>query len=84
VSETEIREALREWVRERAADRLEGDLRDDTPLLDSGILKSLDVVELVVYLEHLREEEIDVDMLEPGLLKSIDTLYQSFFAHRAG
>lgn len=83
MSEPEIKEQVRDWIRERAADRLDGELTDDTPLLDTGLLSSLDVTELIVFVEYLRGEEVDLDAIEPGLLKNIDTLYQGFFGNAA-
>lgn len=80
--EQEIRALLRRWIREHAGDKLDRELTDDLPLLDSGALSSLDVTELILFCEQLRGEEVDVERIEPGLLESIDTLYASLFADR--
>ena len=77
---TEARSRLRDWIQQRANGKIEGELTDETLLLESGILTSLDVTELIVYLEYLRGEEIDIDRLEPGLLRNINSLYEGFFA----
>lgn len=37
------------------------------------------MVELVLFIEHLRGAEVDVDRIEPEALTSIDTLYSTFF-----
>ena len=52
---------------------------DETPILDSGLLSSLDVVELVVFVESLRSEEVDVEAIEPEAFASVNTLYDTFF-----
>lgn len=52
---------------------------DATPILDSGILSSLDVVELVIFIESLRGEEVDVDSIEPEALLNVDSLFETFF-----
>jgi len=78
-SEREIRALLRRWIREHAADRLDHELTDDLPLLESGVLSSLDVTELILFCEQLLGAEVDVDVIEPGLLQSIDTLYAGIF-----
>ncbi len=52
---------------------------DETPILDSGLLSSLDVVELVVFVESLRSEEVDVEAIEPEAFMSVNTLYDTFF-----
>lgn len=77
-TEAGIRDDLRSWIIRRSKagiDRLD----DETPILDSGILSSLDVVELIVFIESLRGEEVDVDDIEPESLTNIDTLYETFF-----
>jgi len=59
------------------------DFDDRTPILESGLLSSLDVVELIVFIESLLGEEVDVDAIEPESLSDVATLYETFFA-RAG
>lgn len=56
------------------------ELSDDTPILESGLLSSLDVVELIVFIESLKGEEVDVDRIEPDALANVEALYQTFFA----
>jgi len=78
-TEQEIRDRLRCWIREHAAGKLEREVTDDLPLLESGVLSSLDVTELILFCEQIRGGEIDVALIEPGLLKNIDTLYAGIF-----
>jgi len=37
-------------------------------------------VELIVFIEGLKGEEVDVDSIEPDALADVETLYQTFFA----
>ncbi len=74
-----VRAALRRWILEHAK-VAPGELSDRTPLLESGLLSSLDVVELVLFVEELRGEEIDTDDIEPEVFTSIDALWEGFFA----
>jgi hypothetical protein len=37
-------------------------------------------VELIVFIESLKGEEVDVDKIEPDALVDVDSLYQTFFA----
>ena len=39
----------------------------------------LDVVELVIFIESLRGEEVDVDSIEPEALLNVDSLFETFF-----
>jgi len=70
---------LRGWILEHACGEVPAQFCDTTPILESGILSSLDVVELVLFMESLRGEEVDVDSIEPESLTNVDTLYATFF-----
>ena len=79
-SEEEVRGALRSWVGERNPGVDDGDLDDATPLISSRYLTSLQVPELLLYVEELRQEAIDPASLRPGVFRSIDDIYAAFFA----
>ncbi len=80
LDESQIRKSLRRWIVEHSKAQLRGDLTDDTPILEQGILSSLDIVEFVLYIESLRGEEVDTDAIEPEAFTSVDTLWKGFFA----
>jgi hypothetical protein len=68
------RARLRAWVLSRAGH----DLADDTPIFESGALSSLEVVELIAFVETLRGEPLDLDTVDPEALTSIDTIARTF------
>lgn len=79
MSELEIRQKLRTWIINRAKDKPKN-FQDDTPILASGILASLDVVELILFVEQLRNgEEVSVDDLEPVAIRDVNAIYETFF-----
>lgn len=79
MTETEIRSRLKSWILEHTKNVAQPDFSDDTSILEKGLLSSLDIVEFVLYIEHLRDEELDTDDIDPEAFTSIDTLYQAFF-----
>ncbi len=76
-----IRDELRSWILERSGASPDRLTTDDTPILDDGLLSSLDVVEFILFIESLREEEVDIEAIEPEVFTSIDTLMEAFFPH---
>ena len=78
MNEPEVRSQLRGWIASHAKASA-ADLRDDTPILDQGILSSLDIVEFVLFIESLRGEEVDTEAIEPEVFTSVNTLYAAFF-----
>ena len=52
---------------------------DRTKILEEGLLSSLDIVELILFIESLRGDEVDVDALEPEVFADIDSLFRNLF-----
>jgi hypothetical protein len=73
------REALREWVLQRNAAIAETDLRDDTPLVADRLVTSLQVIDLLLFIESLRQQPVEVHSLNPGAFQDIDTICRTFF-----
>ena len=72
---------LRAWI--LAGGRVaSGELRDDTPLLDTRIVTSLQLVELILYLEELRGRALDPERLAPGSFRDIDSICRNFLEER--
>lgn len=49
------------------------------PILDEGLLTSLDIVEFILFIESLRDAEVDVEAIEPDVFTNIDSLIEAFF-----
>ncbi|HVE99465.1 MAG TPA: hypothetical protein VNA12_09830 [Mycobacteriales bacterium] len=79
MTESEVRAALRGWVRDRSPDAVT-EVTDDTPLISSRIITSLQVTDLLLLIEELRNAPIDPAALRPGVFRDIDTIYATFFA----
>jgi acyl carrier protein len=77
-SETEVRSSLRKWIVEHAK-KPANDLSDETKILEEGIVSSLDIVELVLFIESQRGEEVDTEDIDPEVFTSVNTLYAAFF-----
>lgn len=80
MQEQEVRAKLRDWIATHAKKPLTADFHDATPLLEMGILSSLDIVEFVLFIENLRGADVDPDDIEPEVFTNINTLHSAFFA----
>lgn len=78
MTESEIRDQLRNWIFRRAKEKPD-ELTDETPVLASGLLSSLDVVELILFVEQLRGDEVSLETLEPESIRNVNSIYQTFF-----
>jgi hypothetical protein len=73
------RQALRDWMSEHARTQIDGLLGDDTPLIEEGILSSIQVPDLIQFIEDLRGKPVDIAELRPGVFRSLDAIVATFF-----
>ena len=84
MDEAEVKGKLRSWIISQSKQQVaDHELTDDTPVIESGYLSSLDVVEFVLYIESLLDAEIELEDLEPEVFTSTNTMYATFFARNA-
>lgn len=55
-------------------------IKADTELLDSGLIDSAGMIEVILLAEELSGATIDVESLEPEIFKNGRTLYETFFS----
>ncbi len=77
-----LRQRLRAFVLE-TSDKAGVEVRDDTPLFEDGLLRSIHVMDLILLVEELSGRSVDVEHLRPGAFKDIDTIVSGFFGGRA-
>lgn len=81
-AQSDAREAVRAWVLVRNPELPAGHLRDDTPLLADRLVTSLQVLDLLLLLESLRDAPLRVADLTAGAFADIDTIVTTFLAGR--
>lgn len=79
-TETEIRHALRSWILEKNGKINPEALQDDTPIIEQRIITSVQILDLILFLERLSDHPIDVENLKPGGFRDINAIYANFFA----
>ena len=83
-NETDIRQNLREWIAQKSGKLQPQDISDDTPIIEQRIIKSLQIPDLILYIEEHTGRAIDVEQLKPGVFRNIDTIYRNFFERVTG
>jgi hypothetical protein len=76
---TDTRQALRRWILDRNHAIDPADLRDDTPLVSTRLVTSLHVMDLILFIESLRQAPVDVESLRPGAFGDLATIHRTFF-----
>jgi acyl carrier protein len=77
-SENEIKQELRTWILKVGKVTPEG-LTNETPLIEKRIIKSLQIMELILLIEKLKGSRFDLKAIKPGAFNTIDSIYRSFF-----
>jgi hypothetical protein len=78
-TETDMKNLLREWIAAASKKADKPPIKDDTAIIEQRIITSLQVMDLLLYIEQLTGEPLDAADLKPGSLKDINTIYRNFF-----
>jgi acyl carrier protein len=78
-TEAEIKQALREWIAATSGKIEARRLTDGTPIIEQRIVSSLQVMDLILFLERLSNRPVEIDRLKPGVFRDINSIYSGFF-----
>ena len=76
----DVKQDLLEWVVTKSMDRTNVPINYDTQLLEFRLIKSVDIADLILFLEHITGQPIDVNKLESGSFSTINRIYSTFVA----
>jgi len=82
-SEAEVRQALRAWVLKTSGKIKPEELTDETPIIEQRIISSLQIMDLILFLEQTMGHSIDVEQLKPGVFRNISVITRNFFGGAA-
>ena len=74
-----IKAQIKDWIVDKKSIQDATGLDNSTPLLESKLLKSVDLMDLILFIEFLREQPLNIDELNPGAFHSIDAIAENFF-----
>ena len=77
--QSEIKAALKDWIARTNGKVRAEQLADDTPIFREGLLKSVQVPELILYIEELAERAVDVQKIRTGVFRDIEAIVRNFF-----
>ncbi|MEO8218108.1 MAG: hypothetical protein ABI718_13595 [Acidobacteriota bacterium] len=78
----EVREALRGWIAGHNGSVSPESIADGTAIVEQHLLTSVQILDLIVFLEGLRGESVLMAELKPGVFRDIDTIVSTFFSSR--
>jgi len=78
-SEAEIKQTLRAWVIRTNGKISLQVIDDETPIIEQRIITSLQIMDLILFLEKESGRPIEVERLKPGVFRNINVIYRNFF-----
>ncbi|NPU91555.1 MAG: hypothetical protein HPY82_06540 [Gammaproteobacteria bacterium] len=75
-----VKTRIRDWILAKNPQVNAAALQDDTALLEQKILTSIQIMDLILFLEHLQERPLDIDQVQPENFHSVNTICAAFFA----
>ena len=77
--EDQIKAKLRDWIADKSGAITADEVTGDLALIERRILTSLQVVEMIRFIQRLRKRPIDVSMINPRSFRDLDTIVATFF-----
>jgi acyl carrier protein len=77
-TEQELKLELKNWVLQKSTKVTAEDLTYETPLIDTRIITSMQVMELILFLEKLKGSRLNMKNIKPGVFQDINSIYASF------
>ncbi len=75
----EIKNTLRNWIANKLKIESASDIADDALILEERILKSIHIVDLILFMEHKLNRKIQIEQIQPESFASINNIYSCFF-----
>lgn len=75
---SELKDSVRQWVLKNNKKISPDELDNTTPLLEKRIISSLQIMDLILFLESLQKGSISVENLNAESFASIDAIYTHF------
>jgi acyl carrier protein len=78
------REAVRGWILQKVPDLDPARLDADTPILKDRVITSLQILDLILFIESRRKGSIDRKRMKPENFQSIRSICDAFFGGADG
>ena len=79
-SEMGTRQAIRDWIIKKNGKISGEQLTDQTPIMEQRIITSVQILDLILFLESLSSKQIDVQNLKKGVFRDIDAIFKNFLS----
>lgn len=77
--ETQIKADLKNWIVQCKSGLTVEQIQDETPLIAQKYISSVQVLDLILFVESLGAKDLDPSKLTPQSFQTVNSIYQNFF-----
>lgn len=77
--EQTIKYQLSQWVAKQSSTHSDSFVEYDCPIIEKRVITSVQIMDLILYLEFLRGEPVNPEQIKPGAFSTINAIYNHFF-----
>ena len=77
---SDIKDELRQWFSQHNQNIVAEDITDDTELIKDRIITSIQVMELMLFIEEKSNQVIDLEKIKKGSFASVNNICSNFFS----
>lgn len=81
-TQEDMKKELHAWIVKNSVRIKPEELCNDTDIIRERIINSLQIIDLLLFVERLSGAAVEVEQLKPGAFKNIDTIYKNFLEHQ--
>jgi acyl carrier protein len=78
-TEADVRGALRQWIAAASKKVEPAQIADDTAIIEQRLITSIQVMDLILFIEKLSGRRLELEDLKAGSFRDINSLYRTFF-----
>jgi acyl carrier protein len=75
----ELKTRLREWIAEHSKVASLPEIKDDTNIIEQRILSSIQLMDLILFMECLRGKPVELERIGVGAFMNVNVIYETFF-----
>ena len=75
----EIKSKIRKWLAQFHHESDIESIRDDLALIENKVISSIQIMDLILFIEHLRGTELKAEEIQAKSFHSINSIYEHFF-----
>ncbi len=75
----EPKKLIKDWIVENSKIVKMPEISDDTNIIEQRIISSIQLMDLILYMEHLIGKPVQLERIGVGAFMNINAIYETFF-----